>query len=417
MTLVEQLAREHHGPHARVQQPQCLEHRAVAAAEVQRNDRTFAASQQSSSDGLPRRIADSTCRQMQMRHRPCREHDQQAAVPHVTERSAQRLRLLPCRARTTERIDRQQRVANLRNARERRSPRAKVQCRRRPDDGYSLAARKRAHAASGFAGASRAPAPGEKGCDVERGAVVMLHAMRTLEQSGDSSMARRCHMNDIFVTAGLRERRFLMRRTDVLGRNGRGELDDGRSLACRPLCSRSSFAPRRRCSPGRGLGRRFLPATHRAGDRALQSSGKYERLALRALHGFPRFLELPARCLRRLFRLFGRLLRDLPLLARDFQCALQRAARFCGWALRSCLHDVLSASISRRSRIAVHNKRRQNKTASVMPPLARISSSTSGNEPAPGRCATFVPYTPVINVIGSSTAVSRNDAEAGRGLR
>ena len=61
---------------------------------------------------------------------------------------------------------------------------------------------------------------------------------------------------------------------------------------------------------------------------------------------------------------------------------------------------------ARRSRIAVHNRRRQNNTASVMPPLARISSITSGKEFAPGKCATFMPNTPVISVIGSSTAVS-----------
>ena len=88
----------------------------------------------------------------------------------------------------------------------------------------------------------------------------------------------------------------------------------------------------------------------------------------------------------------------------DFFAACQRS-RAESATPRSSLRDAPAARLAgfftvcssplarsrRRARINVHNSRRQNNTQSVMPPLARISSSTSGKWLAPGRCVTFIP--------------------------
>jgi hypothetical protein len=55
---------------------------------------------------------------MQMRYRAGRKHHEQAAVAHVAERGAQRLRILPCSAWPAECIHGQQHAAKLRDARQ-----------------------------------------------------------------------------------------------------------------------------------------------------------------------------------------------------------------------------------------------------------------------------------------------------------
>jgi hypothetical protein len=179
-----------------------------------------------------------------------------------------------------------------------------------------------------------------------------MHGSRTAASSKDRGRDDDVRGARTFCRSALGRRSLLLDRARLLRCDRRRCFRRCRLRSRRPprRCAsfgglgRSGLGGRlRRCSLGGRLGARFLSASC-AHDRALQFAGRSQHLRLCALHDLLRILELPTRLFGSLPRALRRLLGRLPALVRQFDCTLQLASRCAHRTLRSCLHDVLSAS-------------------------------------------------------------------------